>query len=277
VIDRTFRPAALAAAALLALLPATASPADADPRTDAAPSFPAGTTGAFSSLDLATGARFRVNPAACTVRHSPFSTFKIPNGLIGLSTGVVTDPRERWHWDRTRYPPPSWSPGGDYLAVWQHDQSLETALARSIVWYFQELATRVGEARMRQWLATFAYGNQDTSGGLDRFWLRSTLAISADEQVDFLARLSRGEAGVSPAHLATLKDLLVQDRGEGSRLAAKTGSGSVGQGWLVGWVDRPGGGCTFALHLRSSSFAEMARIRHGLARAFLRRAGCLPE
>jgi beta-lactamase class D len=194
------------------------------------------------------------------------------------SLRVVKDPMEKWRWDRARYPPPSWSPGGDYRELWQQDQDLATAPPGSIVWYFRELATRVGEARMRQWLATFAYGNQDILGGLDRFWLGSPLAISPDEHVEFLARLARGEAGVSPAHLATVKDLLVRDRGEGFRLVGKTvSSGDDGEGWLVGWVDRPGGGCAFALFLRSTSFEEMARVRPVLARSFLRRAGCLPE
>lgn len=244
--------------------------------TAQAPAFPPGVSGAFVSLDLRTGKRFRVNPEACAARHSPFSTFKIPGSLIGLETGVVKGADERWRWDPARYPPPTWGAGDDYLRAWREDQSLRTALPRSIVWYFREVATRVGAPRMKGWLATFDYGNQDVSGGLDRFWLGSTLRISPDEQAEFLAKLQRGQFPVAPANLALVQELLTEESGAGHRLVAKTGSSGNGEGWLVGWVDVPGAGCTFALHLRTSSHEEMTRLRPGLARDFLRRAGCLP-
>jgi beta-lactamase class D len=240
------------------------------------PAFPPGTSGAFVSQDLRTGARFRVNPAGCAARYAPFSTFKIPSSLIGLETGEVKDPDERWRWDAARYPPPSPAPGGDYLLAWQQDQSLRTALARSIVWYFRELANRVGEPRMKQWLATFDYGNQDLTGGLDRFWLGRSLRISPDEQVEFLARLQGGQFPVARRNLDLVKEVLTQESGAGYRLIAKTGSSPDGEGWLVGWVESSGGGCAFALHLEGQSFDEMARLRPGLARDFLRQAGCIP-
>jgi beta-lactamase class D len=245
-------------------------------RTKEAAAFPARTSGAFVSLDLKSGAYFRVNPAGCAVRHSPFSTFKIPSSLIALETGVVKDPAERWHWDPAKYPPPSPAPGGDYVRLWQQDQDLRTALSRSIVWFFREVANRVGEPRMKQWLATFDYGNQDVSGGLDRFWLGSSLRISPDEQVAFLARLQRGEFPVAKRNLELVQEILAQEAGPGWRLVAKTGSSSTGEGWLVGWVERAGGGCAFALHLDAASHDEMTRVRPGLARDFLRQAGCIP-
>jgi beta-lactamase class D len=227
------------------------------------------------SLDLRTGARFRVNPEACATRQSPFSTFKIPGSLIGLETGVVKGPDERWRWDPARYPLPTWGAGDDYLRAWREDQSLRTALPRSIVWFFREVATRVGEPRMKKWLATFAYGNQDMTGGLDRFWLGSTLRISPDEQAEFLAKLQRGQLPVAPGNLALVQELLTEESGPGYRLVAKTGSSGTGEGWFVGWVEVSGAGCSFALHLQASSHQEMTRIRPGLARQFLRQAGCL--
>jgi beta-lactamase class D len=245
-------------------------------RAKEAAAFPARTSSAFVSLDLKSGAYFRVNPAGCATRYSPFSTFKIPSSLIALETGVVKDPSERWHWDPAKYPPPSPAPGGDYVRLWQQDQDLRTALSRSVVWFFREVATRVGEPRMKQWLATFDYGNQDVSGGLDRFWLGSSLRISPDEQVAFLARLERGQLPVEKRNLELVQQILAQDSGPGWRLVAKTGSSSTGEGWLVGWVERAGGGCAFALHLEAPTYEEMTRVRSGLARDLLRQAGCLP-
>ena len=210
------------------------------------PAFPPGVTGAFASLDLRSGAWFRVNAGGCATRHSPFSTFKIPSSLIGLETGVVKE-----------------------------DQGLRTALAGSIVPYFREVATRVGELRMKRWLATFDYGNQDLSGGLDRFWLGSSLRISPDEQVTFLAKLERGQFPVARKNLDLVKEVLTQELDAGYRLVAKTGSSPDGEGWLVGWVESPAGACSFALHLKARSYEDMARIRPGLARDFLRQAGCI--
>jgi len=218
-----------------------------------ASTFPPGNSGEFVSLDLRTGKRFRVNPEGCATRFAPFSTFEIPASLIGLETGVVNDP------DR----------------AWQQDQSLRSALARSLVWYFGELATRVGEPRMKQWLATFDYGNQDVSAGPARFWMGGSLRISPDEQVEFLARLRREEFPVARRNLNLIGEALKQESPAGYRLIAKTGS-SDGEGWLVGWVESTGGGCVFALHLISPSFEDMARVRAGLASDFLRQAGCIP-
>ncbi len=217
-----------------------------------------------------------MNPAGCATRYAPFSTFKIPSSLIALETGVVASPDDRWPWDAKKYPPPSPSPGPDYVRAWSQDQTLRTALPKSIVWFFREVATKVGEPRMKQWLATFDYGNQDVSGGLDRFWLGSSLRISPDEQVAFLARLQRGQLPVARKNLDLVQEILTQETGRGWRLVAKTGSSATGEGWLVGWVESPGGGCAFALHLETSSYEEMARVRPGLARDFLRQAGCFP-
>jgi beta-lactamase class D len=183
--------------------------------------FPPSTSVAFVSLDLKSGAYFRVNPAGCATRHSPFSTFEIPARLIALESGE-------------------------------------------------------GEPRMRQWLTTFDYGNQDISGGLDRFWMGSSLRISPDEQVSFLARLQRGQFPVAKKNLELVQETLARDSGPGWRLVARTGSSSTGEGWLVGWVEVEGGGCAFALHLDASSQDEMNRVLPGMARDFLRQSGCIP-
>ncbi len=253
-----------------------AGAAPAGTRSPEAQAFPAGTSGAFVSLDLATGAYFRANPAGCATRYSPFSTFKIPSSLIALETGVVKDPGQRGHWDAERYPPPSPAPGGDYVRLWQQDQDLRTALSRSIVWFFREVATRVGEPRMKEWLHAFHYGNEDVSGGIDRFWLGSSLRISPDEQVAFLAGLQGGRFPVARRNLDLVKEILVQESGPGWRLVAKTGSSSSGEGWLVGWVEKDAGGCAFALHLESKGYEEMNRVRAAVSRDLLRRAGCIP-
>src|SRR5690606_25194157 len=118
--------------------------------------------------------------------------------------------------------------------------TLRTALPASVVWYYQELARRIGAERMQAYLDRFEYGNRDISGGIDRFWLDGGLAISPVEQVRFLERLYRGELGVSEETTALVKELLVLEETPTFRLSGKTGWAGLGTegaqevGWLVG-------------------------------------------
>lgn len=147
--------------------------------------------------------------AGTTVRHdpesaaptAPCSTFEIPNSVIGLETGVLADASTLFRWDGQRRE----------VAAWNRDHDLRSAIRDSVVWYYQELARRVGSERMRQWLGMLRYGNQDISGGLDHFWLGSSLRISPDEQVAFLERLLTERLPVSPRTLAIVKEILVQE------------------------------------------------------------------
>ena len=86
--------------------------------------------------------------------------------------------------------------------------------------------------------------------GSPRFWLDSTLAISADEQLEFLKRLWRGQLPVSRrATELTEKIMYLETSRAGAVLAGKTGSGLLHpaardgllMGWFVGHVVGPAG------------------------------------
>ena len=96
----------------------------------------------------------------------PASTYKVPHALIALETGVVSGPEYAIEWDPSLHPKEEWWP-----AVWAKDHTLETALKNSVVWYFQEVAKRVGEDRMQEYVDQFDYGNRDISGGIESFLL----------------------------------------------------------------------------------------------------------
>lgn len=239
--------------------------------------FPPGMSGEFVSLDLKSERYFRVNPEGCKARFAPYSSFKIPNSLIGLETGVISDPDTKWHWDAEKYPVPKPGPSGEYAKIWQQDLSMRTALENSIVWYYREVATKIGEQRMQRWLKALDYGNQDISGGLDRFWLDSSLRISPEEQVRFVTKLQRGEIPVAKKHLEVVKDVLTLENTSEYRWIGKTGSSASGEGWLVGWVERADGACSYALHMKADSYGDMAKARLRIAREMLRKSGCLGE
>lgn len=200
-------------AVLLCLALLAAPAAGEDVSRDLGTHFP-GFRSALVVRDVAAGRTVRHGPALARERTSPCSTFKIPNSIIGLETGVIPDASFVLQWDGVQRP----------VAEWNRDHDLRSAMKHSVVWYYQELARRVGAERMRKRVSALRYGNGDTSGGPDGFWLGSSLRISPDEQVDFLARLYAGELAASPRSIAVVKDLLVQEPpGAGDRLPWKDG------------------------------------------------------
>ena len=68
---------------------------------------------------------------------------------------------------------------------------MKTAFQNSVVWYYQEVARRVGPEEMQHYLDAAGYGNRKVGSQVDLFWLDGTLRISADEQVEFLKQLYR--------------------------------------------------------------------------------------
>ena len=186
--------------------------------------------------------------ATCSTRVSPQSTFKIPHALAALDAGVLPDADTVLKYDGREVD----------FASWRHDHSLASAMRYSVVWFFQDLATTLGQQRERAYLDRFEYGNRDASGGLTTFWLGRSLAISPEEQVAFLRKLYEGQLNVTPAATKIVRQILIQPSGKvtnargehpfatpwptGTVVGAKTGSGPTGDGnavrWLVGRVER---------------------------------------
>lgn len=189
-------------------------------------------SGAFVLLESGSDTIVRYNPAQCAARYSPASTFKIPNSLIGLETGVIPDQYFVLPWDHQKR----------NIAIWNRDHDLRSAIANSVVWYYQELARRVGAERMDSLVRRMQYGNMDISGGIDRFWLGSTLRISADEEVAFIRKLRDGTLPVSRRSQEIVKDILILEKSGDYVLRAKTGFASFppdsAVGWFVGYVEK---------------------------------------
>jgi beta-lactamase class D len=235
----------------------------------------AGTPSAFVLYDRGHDRFVRFDEARCRERFTPFSTFKIPNAAIGLDSGVIQDPDAVMPWDRRKHPPESHWPEG-----WKRDHSLRSALRASAVWFFQDMAGRIGPERMAKYLRQLDYGNRDISGGIDRFWLASTLRISADEQVRFLRAFHDGKLGLSPRTTAAVRDILILEKTPAYTLSAKTGGGPLGRGkalgWFVGYVETRGNVYVFALNTDGPSYDAIKDKRIDLAKAALRAAGVLP-
>jgi beta-lactamase class D len=250
-------------------------------RADDLSSIFKGTNAAFVLYDLKNDAYVRYNEKRCRERFSPKSTFKIPNSLIGLEAGVIRDADSVIQWDRQKYPPQeNWNQ--QPFVHWPQDHTLRSAFKYSVLWYYREIALRVGERRMRKHVAAFNYGNAKVSGRVDNFWLdNSVLKISADEQVEFLKAFYTGRLPVSARATGIVKDIMVMEKTPRYTLSAKTGGGPVAEGvvigWLVGYVETGGNVYFFATNIDGASFAEIREKRIVLTRRALAALGHLPE
>jgi len=193
-----------------------------------------GHEGCFVLYATQTDSYIRYNANACRERFSPCSTFKIANSMIALDTGVSTGPEFTLKWNGTTYP----------FASWNRDQNMRSAFSNSVVWYYQEIARRIGPVRMSNYVHQLNYGNCDTSGGITNFWLQSTLQISAEEQVAFLRRLWENKLPVGKDSQRITRELMkLSVDAVGRILYGKTGTGGDARadvarlGWFVGCVE----------------------------------------
>jgi bla regulator protein BlaR1 len=187
------------------------------------------------------------NPEQAKVRLTPCSTYKILNSLIGLECGVLKDENHPMKWDGVKH----------NIESWNHDQTLQSAVSDSVVWYFQNVAKEIGNQRMQHYLNLVGYGNGDMSGGLTTFWLESSLKISAEEQVDFIERLQRSKLPFSQRTMEITKKLIFLKATDKGELHGKTGSSKgpnsqakASLGWFVGYVIHDGKPYYFATNIR---------------------------
>jgi beta-lactamase class D len=267
-------------AALLTTLLLFAATADAraqgartrgDSRTDLAAYFKEFPAGAFVLYDLKRNRYLRHNEARCRERFTPFSTFKIANSLVGLETGVISDAEFVIKWDAKKYPP--FDQDTLPFSAWWQDQTLRTAIKRSVVWYYRELALRVGRRRMEEYVHRLRYGNEDVSGPLDGFWLGSTLKISADEQVEFLKRLYKEALPVSKRSVRIVKEIITLEATPAYKLSGKTGGGPLGEGrflgWFVGYVETKDDTYFFATQIEGATYASVRDERIAVTKRIL--------
>jgi beta-lactamase class D len=175
-------------------------------------------------------------------RFVPASTFKIPNTLIGLSTGVVKSVDEVLPYGGHTQP----------FKAWEKDMGLREAITLSNVAIYQELARRIGLERMRDNVSRMDFGNKEIGAAVDSFWLVGPLKITAIEQTQFLARLAQGLLPFPKTTQNSVREIVLLDQGENWKLYGKTGwenAPGPGVGWWVGWMQKEDHIYAFALNM----------------------------
>ena len=229
-----------------------------------------GTDGTFVMLEMKKNRIIVVNGERHTKGFLPASTFKIPNALIALETGVVKDADNPvFKWDGVKRD----------IEAWNKDHTLRTGFRASAVWQFQEIAGQITGTRMRVYVSQFGYGNRDIGGNEDSFWLDGKLRISALQQIEFLERFYIGKLPVHPRNVEIVKDIMFLEKINNATLRGKTGwipAGDNKIGWLVGWVERGEETYIFALNLDPHDEKHVA-ARVSIAKALLTQLGALPR
>ncbi|MDQ3562668.1 MAG: class D beta-lactamase [Pseudomonadota bacterium] len=255
---------------LVLCLPAMASAQEWKERSDWTRFFSeAGITGTIAVVDERTKQHFVYGGERSQTRFIPASTFKVPHALFALDAGIVKDEFQVFPWDGVKRQFPSWN----------QDQDLRSSLRASTVWVYQSFARQLGERRERKYLRRIGYGNTDTSGGVDRFWLDGGLRISAQEQIVFLKKLYGNRLPFRVEHQRLVKDLMIVEAGHDWILRAKSGWAFDVEpqiGWFVGWVEKPEGPVFFALNIDMPGKANDVAKREAIARAVLRSVHALP-
>ena len=196
--------------------------------------------------------------------YLPASSFKIWNTLIGLETGVLKGTEHKYKWDGKKR----------YFRSWNKDHSLRSAFKNSVVWYYQRLAREIGMKRMKHYLSAIGYGNQDTSAGIDKFWLEGEMKISAKQQVELLDKLLAGKLPFSQRNIDILKEISILQKTDEFTLHGKTGWAQYPEknlGWLVGWVEQMGERHIYATNVESPrSNPLFSKSRLAISRIMLR-------
>ncbi|MBX9573006.1 MAG: hypothetical protein K2X77_29185 [Candidatus Obscuribacterales bacterium] len=237
----------------------SAEPQKGDQAAASSPSFSAnaevvdlssvfnGYTGTFLMLNEKTGKAICYNPARAKQRFSPCSTFKIFNALAGLDCGVLSGKDDLEKWDGKKDP----------RVELNKDHTLQSAMKDSVVWYFQRVAQKIGEERMKNYLHAVHYGNMDMSAGLTRFWLSDdSIKLSADEQIEFLRRLDQRELPFSEKAMDTVSEIIKVKKTDRGELSGKTGTLGKNNkrvmGWFVGYVKHDNDTYIFATNIAGS-------------------------
>tara|TARA_R110002051_G_scaffold181774_1_gene251262 strand:+ start:31207 stop:32961 length:1755 start_codon:yes stop_codon:yes gene_type:complete len=161
----------------------------------------------------------------------PASTFKIPNSIIALETGIVQSDTTLLKWDG--------KPRA--MKIWEEDLTLKQAFQRSCVPCYQEIARKIVKERMTDYLNKLDYGNMDVNASnIDQFWLQGASEINQFQQIDFLSRFYKSELPISEETHKVMKRIMHIESIEPFRISGKTGLSirdGNNNGWFVGYFE----------------------------------------
>lgn len=209
--------------------------------------------GCFVLYDLEEDTWQIYNMEQAEKRISPDSTYKIYDALFALEEGIITPDNSFMAWDGQENP----------FSAWNADQTLSSAMAASVNWYFQTLDTQLGSDCLAAYFQKIGYGNGDVTGDISSYWMESSLKISPIEQVELLTKLYQNEFDFAPENIKAVKEAIQLSASSDTALYGKTGTGRVNgediNGWFVGSVEDGQHTYIFACNIQSDANATGSR------------------
>ena len=170
------------------------------------------------------------NLERCNIAFCPASTFKVPNTLIALESGIATiESIFKWDGEKRTFP------------AWEKDMTIQEAFKVSAVPVYQEIARQVGVEKMQYYTQLFNYGNLDiNSENIDKFWLEGESNITQYQQVYFLQKLYNLQLPISENTMRLTKEIMLYEAKNNYKISGKTGW-AVRQNesitWFVGFIE----------------------------------------
>lgn len=233
--------------------------------------------GCFALMDNASG-KFTVHNLSRFRDSSylPASTFKIVNSLIGLQTGKISSDSMIIKWDGVER----------RVADWNKDLNMYEAFRVSSVYYYQEVARRIGKDTMQLWLDSLKYGAKtDTEKvviktAVDSFWLNNSLKITPDQQLGLVKRLYFDQLPFFKTYQEMVKRAMLFESNTNYRLGYKTGWGFTEKGhaigWIAGWIEENNHPYFFVLNIESPDRDyDMGTVRLKMLKDILKQLGFL--
>ena len=141
------------------------------------------------------------------------------------------------------------------IDAWNADTDLKNAFRNSTVWYYVELAKKIGKKTYKRYLKKSQYGNGNLSEKGDDFWNYGNFAVSPINQIWMLIKLHDEQLSFSKRTFDIVKNIMVVEKNEQYTLRAKTGRTSFGNeniGWYIGYVERADNVWFFATRLHKN-------------------------
>lgn len=166
----------------------------------------------------------------------PASTFKIINSCIALETNVIEDENEviKWNGEIRKFQ-------GEPVIAWNRDTYLKDAFQNSTIWFYVELAKRIGNRNYREFLSKCHYGNgkinNDTDGD---FWNYGDFAVTPINQIEFLQAIYERKLPFSERTYKIVEEIMIDEKTENYTIRGKTGwTTKHGKdiGWWVGYIE----------------------------------------
>ncbi len=164
-------------------------------------------------------------------RFIPASTFKIPNSIIALETGVIKNESDVFKWNGEK----RWN------KKWEQDLTFKDAFQVSCVPCYQEVARKIGVERMKDYLKKLNYKEMIfDSSTIDNFWLDGASKITQIQQIQFLKRFYFSELNISKRTETIVKSIMLIEKTEDYTFSGKTGlsvKNDLYNGWFVGYFE----------------------------------------